>query len=86
MLDQGKINSMAPPRAGATAGATAISIAIMDKAFAALVAPKTSRTMARARVGPTQAPTPCNTLNSSSSLMVSAWLQPILANTKMAVP
>ena len=52
---------------GATAGASAISMAISDSARAARVGPNTSLVTALARVGPTQAPIPWTKRNASNS-------------------
>ena len=58
ILGHGNHNIRMLPMVGATAGASAINIAIRDKARAARLGPNTSLATARASVGPTQAPTP----------------------------
>ena len=77
---------MSPPSPGATAGARAINMAISDKALAARVGPKTSRTIALARLGPTQAPMPCRKRKPSNSSIRLERAQPAQPATNSKVP
>ena len=86
MTGQGKTSKTTPPSIGATAGPTAISIAMRDKALAARLGPNISRVTVRASVGPTQAPTPCKNRKTNNSSTVVDCAQPMQAATKISVP
>ena len=75
-----------PPRSGPAIGAIAIISTRVESTCAARTPWYISRTIARASIGPTHAPTACTKRHRTSSVVVEASAHPAEPTAKIAMP